>query len=42
MTLKSGKEIDKIIIPKRVIQGGDEYRELNGEIERKKSEGERK
>ncbi|GFS31942.1 hypothetical protein Acr_00g0020090 [Actinidia rufa] len=40
--LRSGKEIDKTITPKWVIQGGDEYRELNGEIERKKSEGKRK
>ena len=42
MTLRSGKKIDKTIAPKRVIQGGEESRELGGEIERKKSEEEKK
>ncbi|GFY95491.1 hypothetical protein Acr_10g0008760 [Actinidia rufa] len=41
-TLRSGKEIDKTIAPKRVIQGGEKSKELGGESERRKLEEERK
>ncbi|GFZ05261.1 hypothetical protein Acr_17g0008330 [Actinidia rufa] len=41
-TLRSGKEIDKIIAPKRVIQGRKESKDLGGESERQKNEEERK
>ncbi|GFS42481.1 hypothetical protein Acr_00g0080060 [Actinidia rufa] len=37
-TLRSGKEIDKAIAPKRVIQGGEESKDLSGESERQKKE----
>ncbi|GFS29781.1 hypothetical protein Acr_00g0008430 [Actinidia rufa] len=40
--LRCGKEIDKTITTKRVIQGEEEPRELCGEIERKKIEEEKK
>ncbi|GFY90900.1 hypothetical protein Acr_07g0010960 [Actinidia rufa] len=41
-TLRSGKEIDKTIAPKRVIQGGEKSKELGVESERHKLEEERK
>ncbi|GFZ14646.1 hypothetical protein Acr_24g0008360 [Actinidia rufa] len=41
-TLRSGKQIDKTIEPKRVIQGGEKSKELGGESERRKLEEERK
>ncbi|GFS41334.1 hypothetical protein Acr_00g0073750 [Actinidia rufa] len=41
-TLRSGKEIDKTIAPKRVIQSGEKSKELGGESERQKLEEERK
>ncbi|GFZ14664.1 hypothetical protein Acr_24g0008540 [Actinidia rufa] len=41
-TLRSGKEIDKTIAPKRVIQGGEKSKDLGGESERQKLEEERK
>ncbi|GFY95639.1 hypothetical protein Acr_10g0010240 [Actinidia rufa] len=41
-TLRSGKEIDKTIAPKRVIQGGEKSKDLGGESERRKLEEERK
>ncbi|GFZ14419.1 hypothetical protein Acr_24g0006090 [Actinidia rufa] len=41
-TLRSGKEIDKTIAPKRVIQVGEESRDLGGESERQKVKEERK
>ncbi|GFZ14661.1 hypothetical protein Acr_24g0008510 [Actinidia rufa] len=41
-TLRSGKEIDKIIAPKGVIQGGEKSKDLGGESERRKLEEERK
>ncbi|GFS42196.1 hypothetical protein Acr_00g0078450 [Actinidia rufa] len=41
-TLRSGKEIDKTIAPKRVIQGEEKSKELGGESERRKLEEERK
>ncbi|GFS30842.1 hypothetical protein Acr_00g0014470 [Actinidia rufa] len=41
-TLRSGKEIDKTIAPKRVIQVGEESRDLGGESERQKVVEERK
>ncbi|GFZ19874.1 hypothetical protein Acr_28g0005790 [Actinidia rufa] len=40
--LRSGKEIDKTIASKRVIQGGEEPKDLGGESERQKNEEERK
>ncbi|GFS36290.1 hypothetical protein Acr_00g0045170 [Actinidia rufa] len=41
-TLRSGKEIDKTIAPKRVIQGGEKSKELGVESERHMLEEERK
>ncbi|GFZ02212.1 hypothetical protein Acr_15g0008200 [Actinidia rufa] len=41
-TLRSGKEIDKTIAPKRVIQGEEKSKELGVESERHKLEEERK
>ncbi|GFZ14741.1 hypothetical protein Acr_24g0009310 [Actinidia rufa] len=41
-TLRSGKAIDKTIAPKRVIQGGEESKDLGGESERQKYEEQRK
>ncbi|GFZ12721.1 hypothetical protein Acr_23g0011060 [Actinidia rufa] len=42
MTLRSGKEIDKTIAPKRIIQGGEKSKDLGGESERQKNEEKRK
>ncbi|GFY90908.1 hypothetical protein Acr_07g0011040 [Actinidia rufa] len=41
-TLRSRKEIDKTIAPKRLIQGEEKSKELGGESERRKLEEERK
>ncbi|GFY88708.1 late embryogenesis abundant protein, group 2 [Actinidia rufa] len=41
-TVRSGKEIDKTIAPKRVIQGGEKSKELGVESERHMLEEERK